>query len=231
MTSGMVRLYLSTSSPTASIGLEANDEFLVLETQQTNKHSDFINQAFANLLAEAQVTPDQVSGVILDHGPGSFTGVRVGISFAKALCYKNNISIWSTHSLNALKTPSDLFNYLYAMNAHRNSIYLLDPVTQNVVLRSVTQFESDLLSLQSPVTLVGDAWETYHEHLSAEVTNNIRTSKHQFPHVENLYQLFLSSPEMFEAHSWQSLIPFYLRLSSAEETLVEKELNTLKEPK
>jgi len=216
------RLYISTSSYKASVGLETQGSFDFIESNESNRHSDFINLAIAQILQRHSYHYKNLTQIILDRGPGSFTGVRVGVACAKALSYSLNIPVYSLNSLKALLYPSDN-NCEYALNAFRNSIYYLNP-QQEVEKKTISEFDCYLKNLPKPKILIGDVFTTYHSLLSKDAQKKIHKSVTRYPHVKNLYLQFTHNPNSFQVDSWQSLTPFYLRLSSAEEVYLEKRL-------
>lgn len=65
-------------------------------------HSDQLITAIDAALREAEVAPGDVSGVAVGAGPGSFTGLRIGMSTAKGLCFATGARLWTVSSLAAL---------------------------------------------------------------------------------------------------------------------------------
>jgi tRNA threonylcarbamoyladenosine biosynthesis protein TsaB len=216
-----VRLYLSTSSPVATFGLELDEKLEVIEGPTTGKHSDFINSQIASLYEKLNVPYNKTSEIILDHGPGSFTGVRVAVSFAKAFSYAHNIPIYSINSLQAIKKKSDPISTFYALNAFRNSIYFLKS-NQEVAKMTVSEFDLFLSQSPNPVCIVGDVLSYYESTLSSAAKAKILRSEIRYPHVTQLFDLKKTNPEQFLSHNWETLLPYYVRLSSAEEVLLEK---------
>jgi tRNA threonylcarbamoyl adenosine modification protein YeaZ len=221
-----VRLYLSTSSSIASFGLEIDGELEVVESPTIGKHSDFINSQIASLYEKLKVPYNKTSEIILDHGPGSFTGVRVAVSFAKAFSYAQNIPISSINSLQALKKNSDPSSTFYGLNAFRNSIYFL--ISNNDVAKmTVSEFDHFLCQKSDSIWIVGDAFSCYESALSAAAKAKILKSEIRYPHVTQLHELKRLSSNQFQSHNWSTLLPYYVRLSSAEEVLIEKNLSKI----
>jgi tRNA threonylcarbamoyladenosine biosynthesis protein TsaB len=217
-----VSLYISTSNLQASVGLDVDGSFYFIESNQSNRHSDFINLAVHQILELYSVGYQDLNQIIIERGPGSFTGVRVGIACAKALSYSLNIPIYSINSLRALFMPTD-DNCEYALNAFRNSVYLLNS-NYDVETKTLIEFDCYLKSLARPKTLVGDALVAYHDFLSQDARKNIEKNVTRYPHVRSLYTQFTCDSSSFKKDDWKSLTPFYLRLSSAEEVYLEKKL-------
>ena len=58
-----------------------------------NNHSELIGVFTQEVLAEAAIEPKDLDAVALSIGPGSYTGLRIGTSFAKGLCYGSNLKL------------------------------------------------------------------------------------------------------------------------------------------
>ncbi|GAB4304577.1 MAG: hypothetical protein Kow0090_20200 [Myxococcota bacterium] len=57
---------------------------------------------FSELLEKSSLTPNDIETVVVDVGPGSFTGIRVGLAFAKGFCYGRGLGILPLVSLEAV---------------------------------------------------------------------------------------------------------------------------------
>lgn len=78
--------------------------------------------AIADLLAQANAAPAQLHAIVVVNGPGSFTGVRVGLSAAKGLAEAGSIGIVPVSRLEVLARKAKVPNA--ALDAHRNEIFL-----------------------------------------------------------------------------------------------------------
>ena len=81
------------------------------------------------LLKAQNLNASDLDAICLSAGPGSYTGLRIGASFAKALCYANSIPLIAVNTLKAWayagKCTSPTFrNYVGAIDARRNDVYL-----------------------------------------------------------------------------------------------------------
>jgi tRNA threonylcarbamoyladenosine biosynthesis protein TsaB len=90
-------------------------------------HAEQLHQMIEELLAQAGVTLKQLERVVVGRGPGSYTGLRIGVSCAKGIAYSLGIPLYSISTLvlmgiakNVLTTPQDV---LLVMDARRNEVY------------------------------------------------------------------------------------------------------------
>jgi len=97
-----MRLAIDTSTNTASLALAEDREVVAELTWHCEQnHSTQLLPSLANLLNQAGVSLQSVSGIIVARGPGSFNGLRVGVSTAKGLAFSLGIPIVGISSLKA----------------------------------------------------------------------------------------------------------------------------------
>ena len=87
------------------------------DTVTRASHSEYINQFCLDLLKENKITLAQLNLLIVDIGPGSFTGVRVGINFVRSLAYSLDIPVHPICSLAVLANREFLKNQNIAEGA------------------------------------------------------------------------------------------------------------------
>ena len=73
--------------------------------------------AVDELMSAHGITPEQLDGVVVDVGPGSFTGVRIGVASANAICYARRIPVYAVSSLQALYAASGKRDYAAYLDA------------------------------------------------------------------------------------------------------------------
>ena len=87
-------LNIDTSTTVCSVALSAEGECLAMRKDESgNNHSRVIGVFTQQLLQEAESKGWKVAAVALSQGPGSYTGLRIGTSFAKGLCYGMDIPL------------------------------------------------------------------------------------------------------------------------------------------
>lgn len=84
----MILLLIETATPVCSVAI-ASETGLLAErhTDEPNAHSSRLPVFVEELLAATQVKPAQLDAVCVSSGPGSYTGLRIGVSSAKGFCY------------------------------------------------------------------------------------------------------------------------------------------------
>ena len=84
-------LNIDTSSESASVSIASDGELLYSLVNENQKdHAGFLHQAIKMVMEMASAALSSLSAIAVVHGPGSYTGLRVGMASAKGLCYALN---------------------------------------------------------------------------------------------------------------------------------------------
>lgn len=101
----MVILNIDTALQTASVCLSNNGSLLAFDENNTQQqHAIWLHQAIKIMLAEHNMKPADINAVSVSNGPGSYTGLRVGLSAAKGICYALNIPLICISTLQLMAT-------------------------------------------------------------------------------------------------------------------------------
>lgn len=96
-------LCIETSASYCSIAIAQNEELIALhESNAVNDHASTIMSHIDACLKDAQIAARQLEAIAVSRGPGSFTGLRVGASTAKGLCFALDIPLIGVSTLEAL---------------------------------------------------------------------------------------------------------------------------------
>ncbi len=123
----MLILALDTATLVSSVALAAPDRLLGELTLQTRKtHSERLMPHVEQLLALAETDKAAIGAIAVSIGPGSFTGLRIGLATAKALAYALRIPLVGVPTLAALAFGCPVPGALLAptMDAQKGNIYL-----------------------------------------------------------------------------------------------------------
>jgi tRNA threonylcarbamoyladenosine biosynthesis protein TsaB len=100
-------LIIDTALEEAIIALSKDDKIIAeLANKETHSHASFIQVAIANLLAEQQMAIGELDAIAVTLGPGSYTGLRVGLATAKGIAYALQKPLIGLSTLSALGTAA-----------------------------------------------------------------------------------------------------------------------------
>lgn len=96
-------LLIETATPICSTAIEQNGEIIAInECSEPNSHSSKLSILIKELMEKANISYNMLDAVCVSSGPGSYTGLRIGVSTAKGLCYaldKPLLSVGTLHSM------------------------------------------------------------------------------------------------------------------------------------
>lgn len=126
-------LAVETSSTNCSVGLIKNDELIdSIELNDGYSHGEKLAVFVESLLSKNNVNIDDLSAVAVGEGPGSYTGLRIGVSFVKGLAFLSKVKLISINSLHSmvmqvlslLEDVSSDALFIGAIDARRDEVYV-----------------------------------------------------------------------------------------------------------
>ncbi len=75
---------------TCAVGISNQDIIIAHYGVNNNNHAEFITVGIEDCLKQSSVTLQELDAIVINGGPGSYTGLRIGLSVAKGLCYVLN---------------------------------------------------------------------------------------------------------------------------------------------
>ena len=146
-------LNLETSSKNCSVSLLKGDKIISVIEQEDDsyRHSELLTSFIDQILSKEKISTENLSAVSVSKGPGSFTGLRIGFSVAKGLCFPHNIPIIGINSLKILAlsyTPEKDEHILSLIHDKNNSFYsmLLDSNYNEIEKPSVVLIDENFFT-------------------------------------------------------------------------------------
>lgn len=100
-------LNIDTATEIATISISEKDKIIDSVTNSNQKdHASFLQPAIKNLLQKADLSINKLNAIAVTAGPGSYTGLRVGMASAKGLCYALNIPMITINTLEVMALSS-----------------------------------------------------------------------------------------------------------------------------
>ena len=230
----MLILAFETSAKAASVALTQDGNLLGESYQNTGlTHSQTLMVMAEDLLKQCSKTVSDLDAVAVAEGPGSFTGVRIGVAAAKGLAWGAELPCYGVSTLEAMAVSLGVYEGYVCpcMDARRNQVYnALFYVNQGKLERlredraiALADLKTELEQLNAPIYLVGDGSRLTHKTLSAEIPNLILPPEHRL-HQRAVGVAILADAKAAAGESGDgaALSPNYLRLSQAERERAEK---------
>ncbi len=228
-------LAFETSAKAASVALMEDDKLLGESYQNTGlTHSQTLMVMAEDLLKQCSVTPKDIDAVAVAAGPGSFTGVRIGVAAAKGFSWGRNIPLYGVSTLEAMAESLGVYEGIVCpvMDARRSQVYnaLFDAhcgkLTRVCDDRAISLQElgENLQKCEKPIFLVGDGAVLCYNSLLENVPNLIlppEHKRHQRAVGVGLIANAMAAAGM--APDGKELTPNYLRLSQAERERAARE--------
>lgn len=99
-----VILNLETATTNCSVSIARDGQLLALQEENSKNysHSEQLHLFIENVLHEAELSMQEIEAVAVSKGPGSYTGLRIGVAAAKGLCFALDLPLISTPTLESL---------------------------------------------------------------------------------------------------------------------------------
>lgn len=231
----MLILAFETSAKAASVALLEGKILLGESYQNTGlTHSQTLLVMAEDLLKQCGKNVSDVTDVAVAAGPGSFTGVRIGVAAAKGFAWGRELPCYGVSTLEAMAEGLGAWEGLVCpcMDARRSQVYnALFYVNQGRLERlredraiSLEELKEDLLGRNGPIFLVGDGAALTYDTLSREVPNLVKPPEHRL-HQRAVGVARIAARQIVAgtAGDGNALTPNYLRLSQAERERAERE--------
>ena len=223
-------LTIDTSTNVLGVAV-ANEKGIIGEqiTFTKRNHSVRAMPSIEAILKECGLKPGDLNKIVVAKGPGSYTGVRIGVTIAKSLAWSLGIELTGISSLEALALNGRYFNGLVCplFDARRGQVYTSLFKWNNGIL---TRLEEDqnvlavdwakhLQSYNQPVLFIGNDTplhiDTFIEILDDQAVMAPLAMQHARPGELALYGMNLPAEEV------HSFVPNYVRLAEAEAKWLE----------
>ncbi|HEY4797814.1 MAG TPA: tRNA (adenosine(37)-N6)-threonylcarbamoyltransferase complex dimerization subunit type 1 TsaB [Bacteroidia bacterium] len=221
-------LCLETSTKVCSVALGQNGKLLALKESLDEKysHSENLTLYIEDVCRQAAVSLQEIDAVAISKGPGSYTGLRIGVSAAKGLCYALNKPLIAVNTLEAMAAgqisnlKSKVSNlYCPMLDARRMEVYcaVYDENMKVVFPTSAIIVDENFISkvlysqssiLNSQFIFFGDGAEKCKEKIAQP---NARFVGNIFPSAQHLIPL---AEKNFSEKKFEDLAyfePFYLK--------------------
>lgn len=206
------------------------EDGVILASDFTNvklTHSQTLMPMTVEMLKNANISLDDIDALAISNGPGSFTGIRIGISAVKGLAAARNLPCFAVSTLRAIaENFADTNSVVCAvMDARCNQVYnALFKVQNGSVTRlcedraiMIDELMSELSTIDEKIIIAGDGAALFEKFESGNI--NIADESFRYQTASGVAK----AAKEYKAVSPDKLMPFYLRLPQAERELKAKQ--------
>ena len=228
-------LGIDTSSMAASVAVIEDNKLICEYTINTKKtHSQKLMPMIENMLGLSDLNVREIDAIAVCEGPGSFTGLRIGMATAKAIAHVNDIPVIGVNSQEALAANMNLCDKKICsiLDAQRNQVYtgryqyegtkLVE--IKEIGIQQIDELLEELAQSGEQWILVGEAVYKYEDKIR-EISNiEIPAASNNVTKAGSLCSVakvkFDEGKDIFDCYT---VNPLYIRKSQAEEQYEEKQ--------
>ncbi|MDX1445237.1 tRNA (adenosine(37)-N6)-threonylcarbamoyltransferase complex dimerization subunit type 1 TsaB [Lishizhenia sp.] len=209
-------LHLETATKVCSVALSNNGKLIeVIETEEDGyTHAENLTVFVEQILSNAKLTPKDLAAVSVTSGPGSYTGLRIGVSTAKGLCYALGIPLIAVNALEAIAAQGHELhptkNICALIDARRMEVFagIYDIEMKELKAISADVIAEDTYSDFENLLICGDGAEKLQEiWKDRNLEFDVRIKSSAKGHVQKAFEKFQA--EQFEDVAYFE--PFYLK--------------------
>jgi tRNA threonylcarbamoyladenosine biosynthesis protein TsaB len=231
----LIILAFESTGKIASVALSENERVLAkYSIDNGNTQSELLLPMAESLLSSLSLSFSDVSGYAVAVGPGSFTGVRIGVATVKGLAFNRNLPIFAISSIEALAKNLEGVRGIIVpcMDARRAQVYYgIYRADEN----GISKLEDDgAISLEGlleklcifsgeDIYIVGDGYEIVKGYLDGKIVTKDTPIELRFQNAASLCRIAYEKHKRGESVSDLDVLPKYLRLPQAERERLEKE--------
>lgn len=221
----MIWLGIDTSNSPLSIAIVKDGNILVEVVQNLKlTHSTTAMPTIEELFKKSKLKPSDVDAIAVAQGPGSYTGLRIGVTIAKTLAWTLQKPLVGVSSLKVLASNVEGYHGLVCslVDARRKHVYAaiyrgssLETIIPEQHI-AITDLLELIKELNEPIMFVGSDVETFNEQITSNLENaEFASSSVNLPRASKLIEIAQSEPlpSIDEIHHF---VPNYYRIAEAE---------------
>lgn len=231
----MKLLAIETSTEACSVGLLIDNQIVSDHRMSPQQHGALVLPMIDALMSEAGITSSQLDAVAYGRGPGSFTGVRIGVALTQGIALGADVGVVGISTLHtvaqgvhrlhgdrhiAVSLDARMAEIYFATYSVNDDTGLASPVVQECICTPATV---PCIELIQPWVWCGSGAERYAGVLQPQTPGKpVELRQEAWPHAHDLLLLAQSRYQTGEMTSADEAAPVYLRNKVAE-TIAERE--------
>ena len=205
----MITLFIDTSTTTLNVGLIKDDVLIDKSSMSSSEHSKYTMSEIEKLFKNSNIAPKSVDKIMVIDGPGSFTGVRIGVTIAKTYAWACKINVVPISTLKAYALSLDGYDYYIPLiDARRGYVYGAIYDNDKEILKpqhiKLEELRNKLTDINDYIYISNDEFEDI---------DNIEKYEPDFIKIVDKYK----DKEEINPHI---VNPEYLKLTAAEESKI-----------
>lgn len=196
----MITLFIDTSFKDVSIALLKEGKIISKIIKNIpNEHSKYAVSYIDEVIKDAKLNPNDINLIMVTNGPGSFTGIRIGLTIAKIYAYLTNIKVVLVSSLKALALSVN-DDYILSLIDARNDNYYMALYDKNYNEVVKEQFAN--------ITLINELIQEHNPKIVSMTEIDLNNYYKTDLDIEKIYNYY-KDKEQVNAHK---VLPNYLKL-------------------
>lgn len=212
-------LHIDTTTKKCSVALAQDGELMIQKELLSEEfsHSEQLHPFIEEVLKESGLKSSSLSAIAISKGPGSYTGLRIGVSAAKGLCFALDLPLIALNTLEIMVQPYEVSPYSFIipmLDARRMEVYtaIFDETKkwiQETTAEVLTENTFTSIVNEQSCLIIGDGaikFKTLHPKINASYTSEIH-----YPVAKDMITL---AWKKFNAKEFEDLAyfePFYLK--------------------
>jgi tRNA threonylcarbamoyladenosine biosynthesis protein TsaB len=209
-------LNIETATKNCSVALAKEGKTILCKeiAEEGYSHAERLHVFIEEIIKEAEITFQDISAIAVSQGPGSYTGLRIGVSAAKGLCFALDIPLIAVDTLQVLASQAKVSNGLIIsmLDARRMEVYsaIFTPNFENIrAVQAEIITENSFEKLQETLYFVGDCAEKCKPVLSKE--NFIFLDEIKYPSAKEMSFLSFEKYKKNDTVDVAYFEPYYLK--------------------
>ncbi len=233
----MIILGIETTSKAASVALMSEERLIGEYTCDASlSHLQKLMPMIDNLLINCELAIDDIDVIAVSEGPGSFTGIRIGVSSARALAQTLDKSIIGVKTLKAMVYNAQYFDGIICpmMDARREQVFASAySWNENKCIEIIEQGPyalKDLLEklsdMNKDVLFLGDGGLSFKDQIIEKLGSRAKMpmQSNMMQKASSVCQLAMEEIAINGTKKYYEVSPEYLRISEAEKNLIAKKM-------
>jgi tRNA threonylcarbamoyladenosine biosynthesis protein TsaB len=212
-------LHIDTTTKKCSVALAQDGDLMIQKELLSEEfsHSEQLHPFIEEVLKESGLKSSSLSAIAISKGPGSYTGLRIGVAAAKGLCFALDLPLIALNTLEIMVQPYEVSPYSFIipmLDARRMEVYtaIFDETKkwiQETMAEVLTENTFTSIVNEQSCLIIGDGaikFKTLHPKINASYTNEIH-----YPVAKDMITL---AWKKFNAKEFEDLAyfePFYLK--------------------